>query len=231
MITTVVLDVGGPILDEEEDFRAADAVLIDLLRTEGVDVTPEAFTEARAAAIASFSPSYNSATIWRLVAPDMGRFRRVRIAMTEALRHGRRSPTVRPEALEVLAALKERYTVALAGNQPREVRAALGEAGVLDYCSVDLLSDDLGIFKPDTRFFLAVLHAAGASAHEAVMVGDRLDNDIYPANILGMKTVHMLTGPFAAQKPRMPRDMPLRTIREMSELPAAVESIAQQFTR
>ena len=226
MITSVFIDVGGPLLDEDDDYLAADRVLLDLLRDDGLDVQPPELGEARAHAIKSYSPSYNSATIWRIVAPDMQRFRRVREALTLSLREMRRAPSIRPNARSVVARLAERYRVVVAGNQPREVRAALRESGILELCHGDILSDDTGVFKPDARFFLAALKLADATANEAVMVGDRLDNDIYPANVLGMKTVRLLTGPFAQQLPRMPRDMPSITIGTLEELPNAVDSLA-----
>jgi FMN phosphatase YigB (HAD superfamily) len=53
------------------------------------------------------------------------------------------------------------------------------------------ISDEVGLKKPDRRFLEYVLERAGCEANETVMVGDRIDNDIAPAQELGMKTVQI----------------------------------------
>ena len=48
------------------------------------------------------------------------------------------------------------------------------------------------------------------------MIGDRVDNDILPAKMLGMKTVRILSGPAAAFLPQPdPAD---RTVKSLSDL-------------
>lgn len=53
----------------------------------------------------------------------------------------------------------------------------------------------------DRRIFEIAFEMAGCSADEAVMIGDRLDNDIYPAKRLGMKTIWIKQGFAIYQKP------------------------------
>ena len=57
------------------------------------------------------------------------------------------------------------------------------------------------------------------------MVGDRLDNDVYPAKLLGLKTVRVLTGPYALQRPLTPFHEPEATISTIAELPRAVAQL------
>lgn len=52
-----------------------------------------------------------------------------------------------------------------------------------------------GRAKPDPDAFAAVLRAAGASADEAVMVGDRYDLDVHGAAAMGLRTVRVLARP------------------------------------
>ena len=110
LIAAAPVDVGGPVLDEDDDFGACGGVLLDLLRRDGVPATPADLAPARRHAIEAFSPGYNSATIWYFVAPDVDRFRRIRRALTERLREMRREPVVRPEAGAMPQQLSERYT-------------------------------------------------------------------------------------------------------------------------
>ena len=48
--------------------------------------------------------------------------------------------------------------------------------------------------KPEIKIFQIALDRAGCKPEEAVMVGDRLDNDIVPANKIGMTTVWIKQG-------------------------------------
>ena len=53
---------------------------------------------------------------------------------------------------------------------------------------------------------------------DAVMVGDRSDNDIAPARRLGMQTIRILRGPSAFSEPPSAEDRPEFTIRTLAEL-------------
>lgn len=48
--------------------------------------------------------------------------------------------------------------------------------------------------KPDESIFLEALRIAACAPSDAIMIGDRLDNDIYPAIKLGMKTIWVKQG-------------------------------------
>jgi len=48
--------------------------------------------------------------------------------------------------------------------------------------------------KPETHAYEAILHAAGVTAPESVMVGDRLDTDILVGRRAGARTLLVLTG-------------------------------------
>ena len=74
--------------------------------------------------------------------------------------------------------------------------------------------------KPDPRIFETALEKAGCPPHEAVMIGDRLDNDVAPAKALGMKTVRVRQGFGVLQSPRSEADTPDFEIGSLSELPA-----------
>ena len=84
--------------------------------------------------------------------------------------------------------------VVIAGNQPLQARAAL-EAMGLDVDEI-LISDELGVQKPDSAFFAAVVGACGVEPARIAYVGDRLDNDVLPAGRAGMRTVLLRRGPW-----------------------------------
>jgi FMN phosphatase YigB (HAD superfamily) len=85
---------------------------------------------------------------------------------------------------------------AQAYTQP-ELGAVLAEAGLTSAVfapDLVLWSWQLGFSKPDPYFFqvlLARLAARGIAPGEALMVGDRADNDIAPARAAGLMTWHL----------------------------------------
>ena len=84
--------------------------------------------------------------------------------------------------------------VVVAGNQPRQARAAV-EAMDLGADAI-LISDEIGVEKPSTAFFDAIVAVAGVEPGRIIYVGDRLDNDVRPARRAGMRTVLLRRGPW-----------------------------------
>ena len=86
------------------------------------------------------------------------------------------------------------------------------------YISVVAASAELGVAKPDKRIFQYALETAGCFAGNAVMIGDRLDNDIYPAIEMGMKTVWVRQGFSVYQKLDETKAAPDHVIDSLSEM-------------
>ena len=70
----------------------------------------------------------------------------------------------------------------------------MDKLGLLKYINLVIASAEEGVAKPDLRLFQIALDRANCKPEEAIMVGDRLDNDIVPANKIGMKTVRVNQG-------------------------------------
>ena len=92
-------------------------------------------------------------------------------------------------AEEVLARLSVRYSLAVVANQPQVFRQALQKVDLEKFFEVIGISGERGLSKPSPAFFRAMLEEAGCAPKEAIMVGDRIDNDIEPAQRLGMRTI------------------------------------------
>ena len=85
-----------------------------------------------------------------------------------------------------------------------------------DYFAVCVSSGDAGVSKPDPAIFRLALAQAGCSPSDAIMIGDRLDNDIRPAKALGFQTLRVLQGPGRLQRPRAPADAPDATAADLA---------------
>lgn len=99
-----------------------------------------------------------------------------------------------PDTREALKRLHEKYRLGMIANQSPGSKKRLEDWEILEYFDVVAASAEEGFAKPDERIFLSALKSAGCLPQNAVMVGDRLDNDIAPARKLLMKTVWIKRG-------------------------------------
>ena len=102
--------------------------------------------------------------------------------------------TMYEEAPQVLSALEQKYELGIIANQADGLRERLESFGILKYFKYVISSWDVKVLKPDIRIFEHALKAAGCQPQDAVMIGDRIDNDTAPAQSLGMKAVWIKQG-------------------------------------
>lgn len=122
------------------------------------------------------------------------------------------------DAPQVLSALARKYSLGVIANQTDGLCNRLENFGIRRYFSHVISSWDTGIMKPDPRIYTLALEAAGCAAHEAVMIGDRLDNDVAPAKSVGMQTVWVRQGFGRLQNPLGEADTPDYRIESLSQL-------------
>ncbi|MBC7093582.1 HAD family hydrolase, partial [Candidatus Bipolaricaulota bacterium] len=212
-------------LNEDAEYASWEAFLVGALRAEGLAVAAEEFAQAVEAAITRCDPNAHLAALWRFVRPDVDRFYRLRTAFRDhqrALLSNPRVVRVRPEATRVIPELADRFVLALAANQPAVVLDLLRAEGLLGYFRWPYVSEGMGVAKPALLFFRMILDGLSVAPEEAVMVGDRLDHDVLPAKLLGMRTVRVLVGPYADQIPISPLHCPDRTVTDLAALPAVL---------
>jgi 5'-nucleotidase len=94
-----------------------------------------------------------------------------------------------PAIVPVIENLGEKFKLGIIANQPREVVPILENLGLLQYFQVHGISQIVGKSKPHPDFFYWALEQANCHPHEAIMIGDRVDNDIKPAKLIGMRTI------------------------------------------
>jgi putative hydrolase of the HAD superfamily len=118
-----------------------------------------------------------------------------------------------------LSALQSKgYRLGVIANQVPGAKARLDAWGLGEYFSVIASSAEIGLSKPDPGIFLRALEMAGCRPENAVMVGDRLDNDIRPAKQLGMRTVRIRKGIAAFNEPSCEAETPDHTVETLSEI-------------
>ena len=71
----------------------------------------------------------------------------------------------------------------------------LADVGLADLFAMTHYAGDIGVSKPDPAFYHAALRRAEVGAEAALMVGDRVDNDIRPAQEVGMRALWIARDP------------------------------------
>lgn len=130
------------------------------------------------------------------------------------------SEDIYPDAVPCLGRLRDAgMLVGIAGNQPAEAEQALRSLGVP--ADVVASSATWGVKKPDAAFFEHMIAAThGLLPSEIAYVGDRLDNDIEPAQRAGMVTIFLRRGPWALIQAGSGRfTTPPHVIADLSTLP------------
>ena len=111
-----------------------------------------------------------------------------------------------PHAHETLEYLQSKYTLHLISNGFKESsELKVGNTNIGRYFENIIISEIVGVNKPDPAIFAHALGLAGASKHQSLMIGDSLEADVYGALNFGMDAIYF--NPFNAAKPD---DVPLQ---------------------
>jgi HAD superfamily hydrolase (TIGR01662 family) len=130
-----------------------------------------------------------------------------------------------PDAIPALRTLKALgYRVGIVANQPHGIAEQLAAIDLpLDVLAT---STTYGVAKPDPAFFDRVAADCGVPPSEIAYVGDRIDNDILPAQSIGMHAIFIRRGPWGVIQSRWPEMSQVRhRIDALDELPAVLATI------
>jgi FMN phosphatase YigB (HAD superfamily) len=187
MIRWVFLDVGNILLDEDPLTFVNFRVHVEAVQKVRPDLSFESLLQEREqrALKGSAWPLYEVVSQYL---DEQGCLDAWHAAEAEIRpNYARLSPPI-AGAEALLDAIAPQFPLGLIANQGPECRGWLDQLGWLDRFEVVALSEELGVAKPDSALFRKALDRANAKPAEAIMIGDRLDNDIAPAHALGMKT-------------------------------------------
>jgi len=103
-------------------------------------------------------------------------------------------------AEQVLSYLKNKYTLHIISNGFKETTLTKMDLSKLNpYFSNVIISEDVGVNKPNPIIFEHALNRAKASKEESIMIGDSLEADIYGALNFGMEAIFF--NPLNKEKP------------------------------
>ena len=102
----------------------------------------------------------------------------------------RRRHVVFDDVVPALEHFRPTYSLGLLTNgSPDLQRRKINASGLGAFFDQVVISGEVGLGKPDVRIFELALSRLNVSADNAVMIGNSLKSDVYPAQAIGMKTV------------------------------------------
>ena len=104
--------------------------------------------------------------------------------------------SVLPGAAEVVRALAKEYPLTIISNGFKEVQYyKFAHSGLADCFAHTIISEEVGINKPQPEIFRIALEMNGVKADEAVMIGDSYSSDIAGAKAAGIDQIWLHEGP------------------------------------
>jgi HAD superfamily hydrolase (TIGR01549 family) len=142
------------------------------------------------------------------------------------IKHGRRELfRFYYDAEQTLSILSQKYKLGIIANQSRDVLQLLDKFNFRDFFNVVIISSEVNMNKPDPRIFQLAMDRAANNSKRYVMIGDRLDTDISPANKLGMKTIRYTNSLFRLQEPIDESEMATHVVNRLSNIPGILQEI------
>ena len=218
-IRWLFFDIGSTLINEEKASRDRVEQMARAFAERGAEVPPEAIARALEEASAEFAPSRV-----RRAAEKLAKSAEDAAFVVKRVKYRHELEEPYPEAGEALSALARRFMIGVIANQSPGAKARLKGWGLARHISLCLSSAEAGLEKPDFAIFDLALEFACCRPRQAVMIGDRLDNDIRPAKSLGWRTVRVLQGLGRFQSPRDAAEEPDLTVNTVMELPMLLGS-------
>lgn len=228
MITTVLLDAGGVIVDESRIEITRGEIITRILSRADSGYSLERYFEDVRTAVINFELDIYRAVI-RMNTPrdsaladslndeQLADFRSIPLELKLADGFEREAPLI-----------GQRHKMLIAGQYGREMLGLLESHSLLEHFANRLTQDDFTITKPNPDYLRQVAQRVLSEPGECVMVGDRIDKDIVPAKQIGMRTIRIRTGIHKDQEPRDSSEVPDLELPSIRGLADAVNLLASR---
>jgi HAD superfamily hydrolase (TIGR01509 family) len=184
----VFLDVGNVVMNDDPVMAYIYEALFRELGRRGIEMSEEELLAEREEEIRAHGTGH-----WSVLAERYLGTEGLEALARSSAEHLRRNylayHNVLPGMTEAIEELNRDFCLAVLANQMREAEQALAECGFSRHFRFYALSEVIDRHKPDPEIFRWALEQAACRPEEAVMVGDRIDNDVVPAKAIGLWTI------------------------------------------
>ena len=226
----IFFDLGQTLIDEWEYIAYFDQKFLELLNGFGARIDQRNYSAVRNSIIRDRKIGHGSVKVLvievcKLLSPP-GYEKVIASRLEPQINQGRRDLfKFFDDAKPTLDALSRYCEMGIIANQSEDILELLKKSGFDRFFKVKVISSSVKLKKPDLKIFEFALKQSGRNAADCIMVGDRLDTDICPANKLGMTTIRTIDSLFALQLPSRACEHPDFTVTRLSEIPEILESI------
>jgi HAD superfamily hydrolase (TIGR01549 family) len=226
----IFFDLGQTLIDEWDYIAYFDQKFLELLNGFGARIDQRNYHAIRNSIIRDRKIGHGSVKelvieVCRLLSPP-GYEKVISSRLEPQIKQGRQDLfKFFDDAESTLQRLSKYCEMGIIANQSEDIFQLIEKSGFGKFFKVQTISSSVKLKKPDSKIFELALKEAGHSPKDCVMVGDRLDTDICPANTLGMTTIRTTNSLFALQVPSRICEQPTYTVAHLSEILKLLESI------
>jgi HAD superfamily hydrolase (TIGR01549 family) len=230
LIKNIFLDAGGVILNENTFEEQSANIITGIIRHHNADYSIEKYRNDVEEAVYRFVPKVYDYVLYKNI-NDINIFSEAKKQYKNELKNRNIPFALMAGINDFLISFSENYRIGILGQYGNDFKKYLEDMNILQYFTFTEIQDDYKITKPDPGYFRAILEKCNCRAEESIMVGDRIDKDIIPAKMTGMKTIRVKTGIHKNQEPRTPDEMPDLTVETIEEITVeAIEGIEYNNT-
>jgi len=114
-----------------------------------------------------------------------------------------------PDVLPILEKYKEIPKGIISNGDKVQQRQKLKKTGIEHYFETVVISDDIGVYKPDPELFLHACKLAGKNPSDCYYIGDKVDTDAKAAVDAGLRGVWLNRKFIEGKKERVPEILSL----------------------
>jgi HAD superfamily hydrolase (TIGR01549 family) len=217
MIKNIFLDAGGVILDETEFEETSSKIISNIIKDYNVNYSIKNYWKDVDEAVYRFVPKVYDFILYKNI-NNLNDFRKIKAQYKNVLKQSNIKYKLMDGIQDFLKIFSGQYKIGILGQYGKDFRQYLEEIGLFQYFTFTEIQDDYKITKPDTRYFEAILEKCKCKPEESIMVGDRIDKDIIPAKMVGMKTIRVKIGIHKNQEPRTPDEISDLTVKNIEEI-------------
>jgi FMN phosphatase YigB (HAD superfamily) len=224
----VFFDVGDVLFNEDPQHLLYFHELLAALRRNGVEIHWDQYLALIMDAVKKGPSTFltdsgvaacGSAERWHTIHAE-GR------AVYEAIRKPRPFGVLLDGITGVVLEARKHFKVGIIANQHAQIMASFEDYGIKSLFDLIIIDEIVGAAKPDPEIFRIALRQANCAPENAIIVGDRTDNDVAPAKAVGMRTLRFRRGMlYAAADPLTPEQVPDIQVTSIAELAAAINHL------
>ena len=216
MIKNIFLDAGGVILDEQAFEENSSLIITKIIKQYNKNYSIKDYWNDVDEAVYRFIPKVY----------DYVLFKNIRnINEYDRMKKKYRMEIIKLQKFELMNGIMEflieyskQYKIGILGQYGNDFKNYLKNENIIQYFTYTEIQDNYNITKPDPRYYEKILEICNCKAEESIMVEDRIDKDIIPAKMVGMKTIRIKTGIHKNQEARILEEIPDLTIENINEI-------------